>query len=165
MDSQKGLRTVGLPKSSNSNEELLNLKPKYALSIKQPWSWLICAGFKDIENRTWQTQLRGRVYVHTGKLIDDDGWCFIQYRLDKKAWATLWAMDTITGFALGAIIGEVDIIDCKFRFGEENENLYSKWHIPGQYGFILANPVLYETPIPMRGKLGFFEVDIPGGTL
>ena len=32
-----------------------------ALSIKQPWSWLIVHGHKDIENRDWSTQLRGRV--------------------------------------------------------------------------------------------------------
>ncbi len=25
-----------------------------ALSIKQPWAWLICAGYKDIENRSWR---------------------------------------------------------------------------------------------------------------
>lgn len=24
-----------------------------ALSFKQPWAWLICAGYKDVENRDW----------------------------------------------------------------------------------------------------------------
>jgi hypothetical protein len=61
----------------------------------------------------------------------------------------------------GHIIGEVDITGCQFRFGEENDNLYSRWAIPGQYGFALANPVLYDKPIPMRGQLGFFEVNLP----
>ena len=37
-----------------------------ALSIKQPWAWLICAGYKDIENRDWSTKFRGRIYVHAG---------------------------------------------------------------------------------------------------
>ena len=43
-----------------------------ALSIRQPWAWLICRGFKDIENRNWKLPAYGfsppgRVYVHAGK--------------------------------------------------------------------------------------------------
>ena len=62
---------------------------------------------------------------------------------------------------LGAIIGEVDIVDSCFRFGEENDNLYSIWHVPGQNGFKLAGAVLYDKPIPYRGQLGFFDVQPP----
>ena len=40
-----------------------------ALSIRQPWAWLIVNGYNDIENRTWSTDFRGRVYVHTGRKI------------------------------------------------------------------------------------------------
>jgi len=25
-----------------------------AISVRQPWAYLICAGIKDIENRTWK---------------------------------------------------------------------------------------------------------------
>src|SRR5689334_13701824 len=53
-----------------------------ALSIRQPWAWLIvrpdlvgaaraaaiAAGeVKDIENRSWPTKFRGRVLVHASK--------------------------------------------------------------------------------------------------
>jgi hypothetical protein len=31
-----------------------------ALSIRQPWAWLICHAGKNIENRPWRTQFRGR---------------------------------------------------------------------------------------------------------
>jgi hypothetical protein len=51
--------------------------------------------------------------------------------------------------AFGAIIGEVDIIDCV----TESNSLWFE----GKYGFVLANPVLYDKPIPCRGQLGFFE--------
>ena len=37
-----------------------------AISIKQPWSFLIASGIKDVENRTWQTKFRGRVLLHAG---------------------------------------------------------------------------------------------------
>lgn len=33
------------------------------LAIQQPWAWAICAGFKRIENRTWNTQYRGPVAI------------------------------------------------------------------------------------------------------
>lgn len=35
-----------------------------ALSIKQPWASLIAQGIKDIENRTWKTKFRGRIFIH-----------------------------------------------------------------------------------------------------
>jgi hypothetical protein len=41
-----------------------------ALSIKQPWAWLIVSGHKDIENRNCPTRFRGRLLVHAGKKVD-----------------------------------------------------------------------------------------------
>lgn len=38
-----------------------------ALSIRQPWAWLIINGGKDIENRDWPTKFRSRILVHAGK--------------------------------------------------------------------------------------------------
>lgn len=44
-----------------------------ALSILQPWPWLILHAWKDIENRTWPTRFRGRFLIHAGKGYDHDG--------------------------------------------------------------------------------------------
>ena len=38
-----------------------------ALSIRQPWAWLIVHGRKDIENRSWRTKFRGRFLVHAAQ--------------------------------------------------------------------------------------------------
>ena len=35
------------------------------LSVKNPISYLICAGIKDVENRSWNTDYRGTVYIHS----------------------------------------------------------------------------------------------------
>jgi len=35
----------------------------------------------------------------------------------------------------------------------------SKWFF-GPYGFVLKNPVEFEKPIPFKGKLGLFEVEL-----
>ncbi len=41
-----------------------------ALNIRQPRAHLIVHGHKDVENRSWPTKFRGRVYVHAGKRFD-----------------------------------------------------------------------------------------------
>ena len=35
-----------------------------AVTVKQPWAGLIMAGMKDIENRTWETEYRGKLLIH-----------------------------------------------------------------------------------------------------
>jgi hypothetical protein len=128
-----------------------------ALSLRQPWAWLVAAGIKDVENRTWSTKFSGRFYIHAGKSSDmkvqglGDDW--IRERLEAGELTRYWN----ARLDRGAIIGEATITDCRFRFGEENENLYSKWHEVGFYGFIIKDPILYDILIPCRGALGFFE--------
>lgn len=39
----------------------------------------------------------------------------------------------------------------------------SRW-FTGPYGFVLARPRVFEKPIPMKGRLGFFEVEIPAAS-
>ena len=124
-----------------------------ALSIKQPWSYLICAGHKDIENRDWPTRLRGRVYVHAGKKVDQEGAIWLWQSRNKLGICECPLLLDWTGVAntwnQSAIIGEVDIVDCLTESA-------SIW-FTGNYGLVLANPVLYDKPIPCKGKLGFFK--------
>lgn len=148
-----------------------------ALSIKQPWAWLICAGYKDIENRNWRIgrksrhgpyssyhqanfsiELPRRIYVHASKQVDNEGaiWLWdMQEQLGIKDCMSQW-VDICNTWKQGAIIGEVDITGCV-------EKSDSPW-FTGKYGFTLANPVLYEKPIPCKGRLGFFEPEIPEST-
>lgn len=129
-----------------------------ALSIRQPWAWLIAAGIKDVENRTWKSHFQGRLYIHASSAVDPkESW---QARLSiMTALMTTAEMKRIydAEFTRGAIIGEVTMSDCCFRFGDMNDNIYSKWHEVGYYGFYLTDPVLYDKPIPCRGARKFFE--------
>lgn len=36
-----------------------------ALTVKNPFGYLICYGIKDVENRTWNTKYRGTILIHT----------------------------------------------------------------------------------------------------
>jgi len=144
-----------------------------ALSIKQPWAWLICAGYKDVENRTWHIHMPPllnypatprRIYVHASKVPDTKGAWALWGNGKLRALLPDYALAQISNLATfwhnSAIIGEVDIVGCKYHYGEENDKLYSIWHEVGMYGLLLANPVLYIEPITCKGKLGFFEPDI-----
>lgn len=122
-----------------------------ALSFKQPWAWLMCKGFKDIENRNWPTKFRGRIYVHASKSQSDmnkEIVAFMLRRLNNRQTAEF--MVAYERLDFGALIGELDIVGCV--------DLHpSPWFF-GRYGFLVANPQLYEKPIPCKGALGFFEV-------
>ena len=119
---------------------------------------------KDVENRSWALPagftLPQRIMVHVSKREDDISsvMAFCIGKLKFPAFPIIASYSKL--LPRGAIIGEVDIVGCKFRDPDENANLYSPWHVPGQYGFLLKNPVLYAHPIPYKGRLGFFTPDI-----
>lgn len=117
-----------------------------ALSIRQPWAWLIIHAGKDIENRNWPTHRRGRVLVHASKGMTraeyEEAYDFVMCEVDSKI-----AMPTFESLKRGGVIGEVEIVDCV-------TDSKSPWFC-GQYGFVLKNP----KPLPFhpfKGALGFF---------
>ena len=144
-------------------------KPVYALSIKQPWSWLICKGYKDIENRDWkigrkpgyhdtnfQIELPSRVYIHASMSksdMNEEVILWIKQRLNRMQRVIMANTLLNPGLYHGGIIGEVTITDCV----TESK---SPWFV-GKYGFVLSDPVLYDKPIPCRGYLGFFRPEFP----
>ena len=133
-----------------------------ALSIRQPWAWLICSGIKDVENRGWPTAVRGRVYVHAGRTMDVN---IPSWRRGGGVGSTEeWILDRLTPEqrdayhsarrSRGAIIGEVEIVNCRYRHGENAGEDFSMWHAHGSHGFYLEDAVLYAEPIPCKGRLG-----------
>ncbi|MDI6033999.1 ASCH domain-containing protein [Flavobacterium sp. LB2P84] len=133
-----------------------------ALSIKQPWASLIAHGIKDIENRTWKTKFRGRIYIHASadlKLLKKTG----NELYTKEQWlATPARLISVSS----AIIGEVDIVDCVMNhesiWAEQTcQSLLSDEYIEKPiYNWVLANAKLYDKPIlNVKGKLSFWYPD------
>lgn len=142
------------------------------ISIKQPWSCLICHGVKDIENRTWQTKFRGRVLVHASAKSDSRS-----HSINNIFTPEQWEKMRITGgsnllwnmiksnWELSAIIGSVEIVDCvqnhesiwaEKSFVDVNKKGDEK--VIEIYNWVLANPVLFAEPIlNVKGKLSFWE--------
>ena len=125
-----------------------------ALSLKQPWAWAVFNG-KDVENRTWKTTFRGRFYIHASKGFDMAGWKWIAENENRLGLVLPWYADR--DFIRGAIIGEATLVDCVV--GDANG---SRWY-SGPNAFHLADANRYETPVPYKGALKLFEVNLEGG--
>lgn len=119
-----------------------------AISIRQPWAWLILHAGKDIENRNWQCRVRGRVLIHAAK------------GMSRGEYVEAFAFAARCGFRgrrpefeaveRGGIVGSVEIVDCVTASR-------SPWFV-GEYGFVLRDPRVLPF-VPWRGELGFFACD------
>ena len=119
------------------------------LSIKEPWAYLIACGKKDVENRTWKTNYRGRIYIHATR--PQKGFSNIQIKLIENNMSE--SEYNSANDLYGEIIGEVDIIDCV-------TDSKSKWAELDCYHWILQNANLYETPIKnIKGQLGLWNYE------
>ncbi|MCK5614836.1 hypothetical protein KAR91_73925 [Candidatus Pacearchaeota archaeon] len=122
-------------------------EPLKALSIKQPWSWLIINGYKDIENRNTLKNFRGTFLIHAGKKFDSS-WQYDEnlfHLVDSHIFMHLEELRD------GGIIGYAEIYDCVTKSD-------SPWFV-GKNGLMIRNP----KPLPFtpcKGKLSFFYPEI-----
>lgn len=117
-----------------------------ALSIRQPWAWLIVHGFKPVENRDWPTRFRGNVLIHASKGMTRDEYDDARYLAEQQG-ITIPAPHELER---GGIVGQACITGCVDRSP-------SPWFF-GKFGFELEDP----KPLPfqpMKGRLGFFDVE------
>lgn len=102
------------------------------ITVRQPWATAIIRAGKDVENRSWPTSYRGRLWIHAGRIrdpveiegLDDE-------QLSRDA---------------GHVLGHVTLIDVI-------RDSPSAWARPGQWHWILsdARPV---RAFPRRGAIG-----------
>ena len=131
------------------------------LSIRQPWASLIVKGFKDVENRSWRTPIRGEIAIHASASKTEDDWedAIITVSMIQTVTfseAKEWLIESIGEFdklPRGVILGAVEITDCK-------RERTSPWHFEENWGFYLQNPKEIKEPIPAKGKLGFWDFDL-----
>lgn len=127
----------------------MNPLPIKALSIRQPWAWLIVNGWKNIENRMWRTSYRGPVLIHASK-----GMTRYEYDSCKifMAGFTEVELPPMESLERGGIVGVATILDCV-------NNHANEWFC-GEWGFVLAD----ARPLPFfafKGALSFFRCDYP----
>lgn len=105
------------------------------ITIKDPWAYLIVIGEKNVENRTWKTNYRGKLLIHVSQKVDIE--VSTKYKFVHQP---------------GCIIGEVTLVDCV-------QNFLSSWSFEGYWHWILTNPILYDNPIKnIKGKLNIWNI-------
>ena len=147
-----------------------------AISVKQPWAYLLCAGIKPIENRTWilPEKYKGeRVLIHASGKTDKEPYMLFDDAQIEAIGNDI--MDVVASYHnTSAIIGSVVFTDCAInhqsvwaekthmaKLGEHE--LPSCLYHPYKptYNWVASDPILFDKPIPAKGKLSFWNFDIP----
>jgi hypothetical protein len=132
------------------------------ISLLQPWASLVVMGAKKIETRSWTTHHRGTLLIHASTGKAGSFFCtstpFSNFIPDFKQ------------LPFGAIIGEVTLTsilrieDIEMTDSEINrltleEKAFGDYS-GGRWGWMFEDPKAYERPIPARGHLRLWEIEI-----
>ena len=142
-----------------------------AITLKQPWAFLVCSGVKDIENRTWkctEKYIGERVLIHARAKPDD-------VELEIEGQASVKEIDILSALnhcdeneLYRAIIGSVRITGCTINhpsiWAEKTEGVMvghtfvTPKGVKTIYNWILEDAILFDKPIlDVKGKLSFWE--------
>lgn len=132
-----------------------------ALTIIQPWATLIASGHKMNETRSWKTNYRGEVLIHAGKNPKDyTSGCYIDDPDGRHFQEAGITPNNFEDLPRGSIIGKATLVNCihinkEFRDHLKRSNpaeyAFGDYRI-GRYAWVFENPVLFEKPIPARGR-------------
>ena len=156
-----------------------------AITIWQPWATLRACGAKEFETRSWATNHRGPIAIHSATLnpfkaiqnISDEAVSEMRNALKEAGILT-----TNTDFRilpLGQIIATAELVGCHkivlhggrglsdsspgwletdrgIYEPSERELLFGEW-TPGRFAWELQNVKMLDTPIPAKGKQRIWE--------
>lgn len=128
-----------------------------ALTLKQPWAYLVCSGVKNIENRTWkcpEKYIGKRVLIHAGYAKQKSIQNTLSIEQFKEYNKT--AREDKRQFFKGCVLGSVRIIDCFIN----HPSIWAEKTGGGKtvYNWILEDAILFDKPIlDVKGKLSFWE--------
>lgn len=114
-----------------------------AISVRQPWAWLLLHKGKNVENRSWALPacyVGVPLLLHAGKT-------------EASVPPEMHPLLTEYDGRLGGVVGRI-------TFGPTTQGHPSHWAEPGARHW----PVLRARPLPFfacRGRLGIFGVDYP----
>ena len=120
------------------------------ISIQEPYGSLILKGHKKIETRSWKTNYRGELYIHTSSKVFNNPIVDNAYKyIDKKE------------LIFGSIICKCKLVDCiemteDFIKTIDPKELELGVYEVGRYAWILEDIEVIK-PIKTRGKLNIWE--------
>ncbi len=134
-----------------------------AISLWQPWAtlWLLTnPDEKVFETRHWYTGIRGPILVHAAKKRDAE----VRKALTDPYFKARLAEHGLKpeSLAFGAIIGQVDLIDCRIMGGmpspSEREARAGLWTVDRYAWQRGPRTEVFQYPIPWVGRQRFFDV-------
>lgn len=152
--------------------------PERALTLWQPWAWLVAAGHKPIENRPPGfsfKSFRGDFWIHAGAEPNDkafqESWRQA-HDLAKQIIGADFRFPCHGELSFGAIIGRATITGIIPPHHPLEQRVQGDlcitpvrevvpWHFPEQYGFKVEHAELLAKPVPCRGFQGFWRVPAP----
>jgi hypothetical protein len=119
------------------------IKEVGALTVIQPWAYVILRKGKNVENRQKNSHYRGTVVIHASA-TNSKGWfeeCPISVRRDSVPF--------------GAIVGFAELTDV---ITKDQVTPQTKTWFEGKYGYVLTNVMILKTPIFTKGKRGLWKL-------
>lgn len=128
-----------------------------AITLWQPWAWLVAEGLKQYETRSWATSYRGPLAIHAGKRKPRT--CEINEHIEATIYHS-GGMDALV--QLGVVICIANLVDCIPT--EKMDNVLTsnadEYHFgdftPGRFAWKLANVRKIE-PVAVNGAQGLWE--------
>lgn len=132
------------------HESLVHDHEYTVLSLPPISAWALLFAGKDVENRTFETNRRGRVLIHaSNESISLRESQMRRAELSFLAGLPLAELPTI--FARCTILGSLEIIDCV-------SDARSKWAVPGKCHWVVRDPRPLFTPVEeIDGAADFWQ--------
>lgn len=128
-----------------------------AITLWQPWAWLIAKGLKKFETRSWKTDYRGQILIHSA--VKRPG-------LAERGYWNWWMEHGMLGtdppelksLPLGRIVAVADLAECCPTSGPNGwtpveyspEWQFGNWE-PDRYGWKLRNVKALVKPVEATG--------------
>lgn len=131
--------------------------PMQALSLKQPYAWLIANGYLLVNDRTWGTQYRGSILIHASKGLYESYYDYLKAN-------TAMPLPAKEQLEYGGVVGMANLVLCCQPANMPKDiSREQRKHFVGvhdeHFGFLFEE----AKPLPFMacgGKLGIFEIDV-----
>jgi len=149
-----------------------------AITLYQPWASLIMTGAKTFETRSWATKYRGPLVICSAK----GGLSKSELLHLLSTWQIQSGLAPLVGDPLdlsfrsfpgvkidhlpfGKALGVVDLTNCSKSGDLSRNQINTDWPYGdftlGRYAWKLENVRPFDKPIPVIGRQGFFNFEVP----
>lgn len=139
-----------MPSKSSDTGKLVAGHECRVLSLHPQWAWSVMFAGKDIENRSWSTPYRGRIWIHaSSKKIGGDTLEEVRAFIHENSKLKLAKIPT--EFPRCQILGSVELVDIVTEHR-------SPWAFPENMHWVLRDPRPLKNPVTdLNGKLRLWK--------